>query len=448
MAYFYADFDGSGATAPYDTWAKAAQDLETVLAAMSAGDTLYVQGVATDTAAVTRTFAAPGTVGNPCKIIGVKDGTTNTGTSVATTDLVVRGTDTLPKIETTVATSDMLFNSGYASFYGLHFSCADQISSTNQSYKYEFTGCKITTADDILLNGSGHEMIWVNCEYEPTAATVDIRVYNGSVFSVYGGSLAATASPTVLLRDDSYNVNFVGFDLTNLGNNTIQSPAVANGKNTFVNCKVPAAFTEMGATPTASKAGVIMIGCNSNAAAKGATTSYPDYYYGDAHGVIVSEATIVRTGGADDGASGGFSYAMTPHVNGTLEGSLANLESPWMNVWVAGGATTLTVYIANDTASTDFNEDEVWVEFYTPDASDTAQHDQTFDPANERIVDSVTAITDDTGSTWGTGGNNHQKLSATVTTGFEGFAYARLHFAKRYAATPATLYLDPKIVVT
>ena len=138
---------------------------------------------------------------------------------------------------------------------------------------------------------------------------------------------------------------------------------------------------------------------------------------------------------------------MTPTASATLEGSSANLKSPPMAVWLDGGANTLTVYFCNDSASTDYNEDEVWIEWFTPDAGDTAQHDQTFTPADPRLFTSSTAITDDTGSTWGTGGNNHQKLSITVTTGFEGWAYARLHLAKR-SATPDTLFLDPKIEVS
>ncbi len=116
-----------------------------------------------------------------------------------------------------------------------------------------------------------------------------------------------------------------------------------------------------------------------------------------------------------------------------------------MSVWVAAGSQTLTIYISNDTG-TDYNEDEVWCEFYTPDAGDTAQHDQTFDADGARLFPSSTAVTDD-GSTWGgDGAGNGQRMSTTVTTGFEGWAYARLHLAKRQA-TPDTLFLDPKIGV-
>lgn len=429
------------------TWALAVLTFEGLLAVMAAGDIGVIQGATTDTAAATRTFTSPGTISNPCKILGVKDGTTNEGVSITTSDLVVRGTDTLPKIESTGATSDLIFDSGYSSFYGLHFDCGDQINNSAKTFKHTFTDCKFTTTDDLIISGANMEMVWVNCEWEPEVTGVDIYCTGGASLRIYGGSMAATVSPGSLLRAAAWNVEFYGFDLTNLGDNKIQSPTTGASQNKFMNCKTPATFTKMGATPTGSRAGVLMIGCNS-ASTKGATTSYQDYYSGDAFGTVITESTIVRTGGASDGASGLFSYAMTPHIDATLEGSSATLKSPWMNVWLAGGANTVTVYIANDTAATDFNQDEVWVEFYTPDAGDTAQHDQNFDPANTRLLESATIITDDTGSTWGTGGNNHQKMSATVTTGFEGWAYARLHFAKRYAATPATLYLDPKIAVT
>ena len=441
MAYFYMDTDGAGATAPYDTWAKAAQDLETALGAMSAGDTLYIQGVATDTAAATRTYTVPGTIGNPCRIIGVKDGTTNTGTSVVVSDLLIRGTDTLVKIEASGAVSDVIFDSGFAFWHGIHFAIGDQINTVGKAFKHLLNDCKITLPDDIILNGGAMEMVWVNCEYEPLGAGVDIRCIGGCSLAIYGGSLAATASPTNIFRNDSFNVSFTGFDLTNLGNNSIISPIAMHGIIKFTNCKTPATFTEMGSTPTGSKGAVIMIGCN-DGSSKALTTSYQDYYYGDVYGEIRNEATIIRTGGADDGATGGFSYAMTPNVDATLESSCNTLKSPWLNVWLTGGANTITVYICNDSTSTDYNEDEVWCEFYTPDAGDTAQHDLTFEPANERILDSTTIITDDTGSAWGTGGNNHQKMSITVTTGFEGEGYVRVHLAKRYAATPDTLYVD------
>jgi len=260
---------------------------------------------------------------------------------------------------------------------------------------------------------------------------------------VIGGSYTFTSAASLVWSASEGQVKFTGVDLSGL----TAAIAVSGSHSEVViaNCKMPSTITKFSATPTTTKSSVTLI-ASDDSSSIGATSSIQSYEYENAHGTTDIELTAVRTGGADDGASGQFAYAMTPHANAVLEGSGANLSSPWMSVWVIAGSQTFTIYIANDSASTDYNEDEVWCEFYTPDAGDTAQHDQNFDPGNERLFANSTAVTDDIGSTWGTGANNHQKMSVTVTTGFEGWAYARLHLAKRQA-TPDTLFLDPKIEV-
>jgi hypothetical protein len=166
-------------------------------------------------------------------------------------------------------------------------------------------------------------------------------------------------------------------------------------------------------------------------------------------GSIENEATAVRTNGADDGASGGFSYALTPVASKTAEGAAA-LISPWIYKWVPGGsAQTLTVHIANDGAS-DFNRDEVWAEFLTVSATDSPEHDLQAEDSGfaQTMLGGATAVTDDTGSTWGTGASNHQKFEHTVTPGFEGWAMVRVHYQKRFTASPDVLYVDPRIILS
>ncbi len=93
MTVYYVDTDAAGATPPYNTWALAAQSLDTIAAIpWVAGDIVYMQGAASDTAPNGRTLTAPGTtVNNPVQVIGVKDGTTNE--TPVKGDLAVRGTD-------------------------------------------------------------------------------------------------------------------------------------------------------------------------------------------------------------------------------------------------------------------------------------------------------------------------------------------------------------------
>lgn len=448
MPYRYDDTDAGLDSQNGTTWALANLTAEGLLSDMSAGDIGVIQGAATDTAAASRTLTSPGTVTNPCKLIGVNDGTTNEGASIVVADLLERGTDTLTHIQVTGAGNDLSLV-GSCSAHGLKFTCPDRFQLVSEGNNWEFHQCEFALSGPFhFTNGTA---VLYNCEIEVVTTSFIFYTRAGFVeqpFKMYGGVMTFTANPSTLFHSSlsDAGVLFVGVDLSGFGNNNILGTG-NTGTFKFVNCKVPATFGLSSGNLVNKECRIIMIGCTSDTTV-GNTSSIQDYKYRDAYGDIVNESTIVRTGGATDGASGLFSYALTPNASATLESSLANLASPWISVWVSGGsAKTITVFIANDSASTDYNQDEVWCEFYTVDDGDTAQHDQTFDPALARLLDSTTIVTNDTGSTWGTGGNNHQKFSVTTTQGYEGFVYARVHLAKRQA-TPDTLYLDPKPVVT
>ena len=438
MAYFYMDFaTGSDAASGVD-WANEVKTFEILLSKMSAGDIGIIRQGSDDTAATARTFTSPGTVQNPCMLIGVKAGTTNTGTSIVTSDLAT----TLPKISNTGALN-ALSPQGCLNVVNVHFSASYRIAPASL-YKWTYIGCKITYVNRFYTN-SGGKSVLINSILEPTAAAAEISL-SSAVFEMYGGSVVPTTQPNALVRSGGIFAKFVGVDLS-----AVTAELAAGGTGVvidalFTNCKMNATVTLFSAA-MASPLGKVTLISSDDSSSVGNTSSIQDYSYQDSYGTIDLETTVVRTGGADDGATGLFAYAMTPLSNGTKESTTSAIKSPWLSVWVPGGASkTLTVYIANSSASTDYNEDEVRWELYTPSASDVAQHDQTFDPADAYLLDSTTPVTDDTGSTWGSGGNNHQKFSATVTPGFEGWAYARVHLAKRQA-TPDTLYLDPLIEV-
>lgn len=429
MTDLYMDTDTGSDSDNGTTWALAKLTLEGLLAVMSAGDRGFIQGSADDTAAASRTFTSPGTVTNPCILIGVVDGTTNEPPVLS--DIAV----TLPKIECTGSSSDITI-AGYAIWINLHLSISDKLAGSG-SISFKMINGKLSLTDETTMAW----MILENTILETLSSSGSFAV--GETIMT-GGSLLATSSSSVV---DAYGRQpkiFTGVDFSALGTTAFIN---SNGYQSVVslrNCRLPSVFNKFGSAPIYGAR--IEVISSSDTTSQAADSSILDYEYEDAHGTIDAEFTAVRTGGADDGASGAFAYAMTPSANGVLESSHAALKSPWMSVWVAGGSQTLTIYISND-AGTDYNEDEIWCEFYTPDAGDTAQHDQSFDPAGARLFPSSTAVTDDA-STWGgDGAGNGQKLSATVTPGFEGWAYARLHLAKRQA-TPDTLFLDPKIGIS
>ena len=437
MANFFMDTDAGSDASDGTTWANAKLTLEGLLAVMSAGDSGFIQGAATDTAASSRTFTSPGTNVNPCRLVGVADGTTNEPPVVG--DLA----SATPKISNSVAGSDIII-AGAIDIYNIHITSVDRIN-LSAATSLSITNGQFTYNERFEGVGSGSTaFVLYNSILEPTATGA--LLHQHTLF-MYGGSILFTAAADIIRNFSVGSYEFYGVDISGLGS----SSSIINGANATAtallsNCSLPATYNLFNGTPTLKNPSVTVL-ASDNTSSLSSTSSIQEYRYEDLHGSIDLETTAVRTGGADDGATGVFSYAMTPHANATLESSNATLKSPWMAVWLSAGANTLTVHIANDSASTDYLEDEVWVEFYTPDADDTAQHDQNFDPANARLLDSTTIITDDTGSIWGAGGNNHQKLSVTVTTGFEGWAYATLHLAKRQSA-PDTLFLDPKIEVS
>jgi hypothetical protein len=160
-------------------------------------------------------------------------------------------------------------------------------------------------------------------------------------------------------------------------------------------------------------------------------------------GNITEETTAVRTGGANDGGTGAWALAFTPGVNGTRDQYLG-LEGPDMTFKVTAGVSrTVTVYIANSGAS-DYFDDDVWLEVFYPSGSGTAQFDNETTQMNLLGTPSKTGkLFDDTESTWGTGGNNAQKLVATISPDYIGRAYCRVVFAKNFASSPETLYVDP-----
>ncbi len=451
MPYFYMDTDGGSDANDGTTWALAKLTMEGLLAAMSAGDIGVIQGLLSDSVAAARTFTSPGLVNNPIKIIGVKDGTINTGSNITVSDLPVRGVDTLTEIASLNFPNDIAF-AGPFTFYGLRFTCADRLTINNEDTdNAKFIGCEVLV--DRVIQTNGGIFIFTDCEVRITDNLFGWwtrKNYLKQPARMYGGTLNFQFNPSPELFTSALSSSgalFVGVDLSSMGDIPLLGPA-NEGDYEFINCKVPTLFSLTRGDLLFDNCSITMIGCTDDTAIPDAN-SIQDYKYRDTFGDIVNENIIVRTGGADDLASGLFSYAMTPRANAVLEGSRAVLKSPKLSVWVNAGSKTLTVFIANSAiaATTDYFEDEVWCEFFTPNSNDTAQHEHTFDPGISRLLESTTPITDDTGSTWGPGGNNHQKFTITVNPGFEGVAYARLYLAKRQA-TPDTLYLDPKIVVT
>lgn len=426
------------------TWALAKLTIEAFLGIVGDGDRGFARAnnnSVIDTTAAARTLSFSTSTTNPSKIIAVKFGTTNEGSSIVASDVCVLGTDILPHIQNTGGNDMTVSSSSVCNVSGLKIDTRRLLAN---GQNLVLNDCTIVQSD--RFHPLNHLRL-VNCNVDFTSSACNFRI-NSRNFEWIGGIVTFSGTVDFLFDSTPFPAGqhlVDGLDIGGWATGQTLIDDMGAGNVIFRNIKTPASFTAVN-TIAHEESSITLINL-SDSTSMGATDSYQDYEYHDFWGSIVDETTVVRTGGADDDASGAFAYAMTVHSDVTQNGTEMALKSMWCEVWVEAGSATLTLFIANDTASTDYNEDEVKAEFLFPNSNDTAQHEFTRDSLNAYKVSSTTAVTDDTGSTWGTGGNNHQKFTAAINPGFEGWAYARVVLSKRQT-TPDTLYLDPKLDVS
>lgn len=417
------------------TWALAKLTPAGLASVLAASEYGFIQGTI-HTQASTLTLSFAGRPQTPNIVIGVAIGTTNEPPVLS--DLAV----TKPIIETT-GNSDINFGANSAvTMFNTELIAGDNINTGNNSI-LTFLTCVLKLADDFWCNDESIIKV-IDSEFRPANSFVNVTVNDEASFEMIGGTIILDgATPAKLVGTTEGLVSFNGVDMTDTSSMALASSGMKSHLKIY-NCGISA--TVVLYETTANVLSSVEIVAGDSLTTRSDAASIRDYMYEDAFGTIDADFVQIRTGGASDEASGEFSYAMTPNANATLESSNATLKSPEIAVWVIAGSQTLTIYIAND-GGVDYNEDEVWIEMLTPNANDQANHELNFFPGDARLFPSTTPITDDTTSVWGGTAANRQKLAIAVNPGFEGEARVRLHLAKRQA-TPDTLFLSPKIIVS
>jgi len=260
-----------------------------------------------------------------------------------------------------------------------------------------------------------------------------------------GGSLdTTTAIPTNLISGtggESGRIVLQGVDLSTL-NTALVLAGVATTTNTcvkhyFRNCKLHASVLALSATRAILSPGaeeIFVDNCDS-----GDTNYRIDHRKYE--GSIVTETTIKRTGGANDGTTG-YCWKMASLAGANF---VLPLESPPIAIWnePVGSVKTLTVEIVHD-SETALHDDEVWVEVEYLGTSGFPKSLL----ASDRMTDIMATAVDQATSTvdWTTTGItnvNKQKLVATFTPQEKGPFVARVMLAK----ASYTVYVCPKVVV-
>lgn len=454
MANVKVDFDLVSGANDGTTWPNAFQTLAAVTA--SDGDDIWVQGDTANISGgnVTMTF---GSTSNPVKWHGCKQGTTNdppiasdltpgwrTGEVRTIANRAYKDTTDAPLVDVT-DTSRLNFN-GHQYFYGIRFQLAGgrfQIGNAAKDH-IVFEECLIDAVSggvlvELCISARASCRL-INCGYTTNHISCQIHLVGHS--EVIGLEHTATTVPTQLFGTtvNGFASRLIGCDFS--GNSGIITGVASAFPSTFemLNCALHASVTFI--TGTANEVfRYEMHGCSPDTGKSSGSILNMDI--ASEAGNITEETTAVRTGGADDGEAGGHSMAMTPLVNGTRD-NYYSLVGPWMAFWITNTDTAVDVFISNSGAG-DYNDDDAWLEVMGVSEVGTAQHTQLTTQMDLQATPA--AITDD-GSTWGTGGNNPQKLSAAISPDFSGWAYCRVHFAKNFGASPETLFVDPNPVTS
>lgn len=154
---------------------------------------------------------------------------------------------------------------------------------------------------------------------------------------------------------------------------------------------------------------------------------------------MISETTLVRTGGASDGTTA-LSWKVVSDTTATFNRPFITQEIVQWNE-TTGSSVTATVEILHDSA-TNLTDAEVWVEVMYLGTSGVPLGEW----ISDRKADVLASAADQTtsGATWTTTGMsnpNKQKLSVTFTPQEKGFVHARVCIAK----ASKTLYVCPKL---
>ncbi len=472
MAFFHVLLNGTGTSGDGSTWADdssgtaayiGGSGLVLACAAAADGDTIYLKGTGTGTSSLQ--IITPNGIDsmtNPVRLIGVIAATTNLGSSIVQSDLVpgIRtGNSTRayaqtsgnapPSLSVTGGTSDLRLYGCYQ-MYGIIFSCDDnldilppgvgrqdafyaeecsftvtgssdtiQIGDTGDSRSsiLQATHCLFDAGDGAWIRVHGStKMDFKDCDF----ITTTINFFGGS--SGWGGI-----------------IRFIGCDLSGMNATMFDVQAMEDGIIELWGCKMPASHILITGTAVGWYS-IANYGSEDNTGLDSADSEQA-LEIRTVPGTVDIETTVVRTGGADDGAtdSGGlFSWAIV--ANNVTE-NIVGVVSPWMEKWVLGDGTskTATVFVTNShtsAAGNDVEDDELHMEVLFPNEAGTSMYQFLPDEGapsdgggKMQLLGTAADSGDDTGSTWASGGENDQKLTQSIAPDYRGLVRTRVHWS-------------------
>lgn len=157
---------------------------------------------------------------------------------------------------------------------------------------------------------------------------------------------------------------------------------------------------------------------------------------------MISETTLVRTGGSSDGTTA-LSWKVVSDTTATFNRPFITPEIVQWNE-TTGSSVTATVEILRDSA-TNLTDAEVWLEVMYLGTSGYPLGTWISDCKADFLASEADQTTSsETWTTTGMSNPNEQKLSVSFTPQEKGFVHARVCVAK----ASATLYVCPKVTLS
>jgi hypothetical protein len=328
-----------------------------------------------------------------------------------------------------------LYGLTFKSNLDLRVFCFSQTAG-NQFDTCTFSLTGTTGSFNIGASGSSSSHRLINCTLNCANAANYIGGGSyGNAFTMIGGSLTGTA-PTIFLQSSANRpalVEFHGVDLS-LCTGTLFSATFANFLEAqFVNCKLGSGVTLTNAAdgyPVLHRPAVRFVNCDSGA------TNYRYRIY--ASGAVVDQETsIVRSGGASDGTTSISWKAVTQSLQAWYKPAPLDDIFTWNTL--IGSARTASIYLTTSTALTNAT---CWVDLEYLGSSTSPLSTTTTTKA--AVLATGTALTTDA-STWGgTAQTFKYRIDISFTPQMVGLVRAKVFLA----APSATIYIDPKLVIT
>lgn len=435
-------YSGAGGAATGADWANAFTTMAAAIAALAAGDTLYVGHNHSELPAAASTYNWPGTAAAPNLVIAANSAGSNPPVAA---DLTTPGTR--PVMGTSGAFA-LVHGTGHAYFYNCEIRAASGASSgtltiggTASTYGYDFDKCLIRKGDtaansSTLVFGQGTNLDsyirLYDTDIQLGAVTQSIRVL--SVRMLWrGGSLITIAPNTFIGTSTGHaHLRMEGVDLSILaGSSTLVGNVSGDSLIELHRCKLNASLATVLATQDSmGDAEVIMLGCDSGAGAN--NNSRRNF-----NGAMTTDTTVYRTGGSSDTVTP-FGWKAVTSANAKWHRPFELLPMAWWNDVITGN---ITVDIYGGGASVP-NNDNVWFDLMTMDAAGNPQG--TIHRGTKATPLAANAAHASDSSAWNSSpGASKFKMSQTIVAPAQkGPIVAWV----KVADASATYYFDPKPV--